>query len=46
MTKKEMSGFKVAGIIKRSDFAVGAGFPAPMLSDEINIIADLEFSKE
>ena len=46
MTKKEMSGFKVTGIIKRSDFGIGGGFPAPMLGDEVNIIADLEFSKE
>jgi polyisoprenoid-binding protein YceI len=46
MTKKEMCGFKVTGKIKRSDFGIGAGFPAPMLADEVSIIADLEFSKE
>jgi len=46
MTKKEMIGFKVTGKIKRSDFGVGAGFPAPMLSDEVKLIADLEFSKD
>jgi polyisoprenoid-binding protein YceI len=46
MTKKEMSGFKVTGKIKRSDFGIGAGFPAPMLGDDVNLIADLEFSKD
>jgi len=46
MTKKEMSGFKVTGKIKRSDFGIGTGFPAPMLSDDVNLIADLEFSKD
>lgn len=46
MTKKEMSGFKVTGIIKRSDFGIGTNFPAPMLSDEVKLIADLEFSKD
>ncbi len=46
MTKKEMSGFKVTGAIKRSDFGIGNSFPAPMLSDVVNLIADLEFSKE
>jgi polyisoprenoid-binding protein YceI len=46
MSKKEMSGFKVTGTIKRSDFGIGGNFPAPMLADEVNIIADLEFSKD
>ncbi len=46
MSKKTMAGFKVTGAIKRSDFGVGPGIPAPMLSDEIQLLADLEFSKE
>jgi polyisoprenoid-binding protein YceI len=46
MTKIPTSGFQVTGTIKRSDFALGAGFPAPMLSDEVRIKADGEFSKQ
>lgn len=43
--KKTVAGFKVTGVVKRSDFGVGAGFPAPGLSDEVNLIADLELGK-
>ncbi len=43
MSKKQTAGFTVTGVIKRSDFAVGNGFPAPMISDEVRIKADGEF---
>lgn len=43
MSKKQTAGFQVSGIIKRSDFNVGPGFPAPMISDEVRIKADGEF---
>lgn len=43
MSKKPTAGFQVTGTIKRSDFNVGAGFPAPMISDEVRIKADGEF---
>ncbi len=43
MSKATTAGFQLEGVIKRSDFAVGAGFPAPMLSDEVRIKADGEF---
>jgi len=46
MSKKPTAGFQVTGTIKRSDFNLGAGFPAPMLSDEVTIKADGEFSKD
>ncbi len=46
MNKKPTSGFKVSGVIKRSDFNLGSGFPAPMISDEVKIVADGEFVKE
>ncbi len=45
MSKAPTSGFQVTGTIKRSDFNLGAGFPAPMLSDEVKIKADGEFVK-
>ncbi len=43
MSKKPTVGFQVSGTIKRSDFGIGAGFPAPMISDEVRIKADGEF---
>lgn len=43
MSKKQTAGFQVSGTIKRSDFNVGAKFPAPMISDEVRIKADGEF---
>ena len=46
MSKAPTSGFQVTGSIKRSDFNLGSGFPAPMLSDEVQIKADGEFSKQ
>lgn len=45
-TNKSTSGFQLTGIIKRSDFNVGAKFPAPILSDEVKIKADGEFKSE
>lgn len=45
-SKKTVAGFKVTGTIKRSDFGIGAGFPAPMLSDEVNLLADLELARD
>lgn len=46
MSKKPTSGFQLTGTIKRSDFNLGSGFPAPMLSDEVKIIANGEFVKQ
>jgi polyisoprenoid-binding protein YceI len=44
-TKSSTSGFQLTGTIKRSDFGVGPKFPAPILSDEVQIKADGEFIK-
>ncbi len=38
-----VAGIQIKGTIKRSDFGVGAGFPPPMISDEVRIKADGEF---
>jgi polyisoprenoid-binding protein YceI len=46
MSKKDVVGFKITGMIKRSDFGVGATFPAPMLSDEVMLMANGEFGKK
>ena len=43
MSKKQTAGFQITGVIKRSDFAIGEKFPAPMISDEVRIKADGEF---
>ncbi|WP_336518263.1 YceI family protein [Pollutibacter soli] len=43
MSKKQTAGFQITGTIKRSDFNVGPGFPAQMISDEVQIKADGEF---
>jgi polyisoprenoid-binding protein YceI len=45
MSKKPTSGFQVTGTIKRSDFGIGEKFGAPMISDEVRIKADGEFTK-
>ena len=43
MSKKQTAGFQITGVIKRSDFAIGEKFPAPMISNEVRIKADGEF---
>ena len=43
MSKQKTTGFKATGVIKRSDFNLGNGFPPPMISDEVRIEADGEF---
>ncbi len=40
-----VAGIQITGEIKRSDFNVGPGFPAPMISDKVIIKADGEFGK-
>ncbi|HZH88762.1 MAG TPA: YceI family protein [Chitinophagaceae bacterium] len=40
------AGFQLTGTLKRSDFNVGPKFPAPMISDEVQIKADGEFIKK
>ncbi len=42
---KTVAGFKISGIIKRSDFAIGGAFANIMLGDEITISANGEFVK-
>ncbi len=45
MSKKQTAGFQITGTIKRSDFNVGDKFPAAMVSDEVRIKADGEFTQ-
>lgn len=45
MNKKPVAGFKIRGTIKRTDFGIGAGTPNAIVSDEVNIIANVEADK-
>lgn len=45
MTKKALTGFKVTGTIKRTDFGIAVSTPANMLGDEVNIVANAQFVK-
>lgn len=45
-SKEMISGFAITGTINRSDFNLGAGFPEPMLSDEVKIEVDGEFIQQ
>jgi polyisoprenoid-binding protein YceI len=45
MNKKATAGFRLTGIVKRSDFNIGGGFPDAAISDEVRIKADGEFVK-
>lgn len=45
MNNKTTAGFQLSGTIKRSDFNVGSGFPSAVVSDEVRIQADGEFTK-
>lgn len=42
-TKKVITAFKISGVVKRSEHNVAVGFPG--LSDEVNLLADLEFAR-
>jgi polyisoprenoid-binding protein YceI len=46
MSKKTMAGFTVTGNVKRSDFGVGASMPEAMLSENVKLKANFEFSKD
>ena len=44
--KKKLAAFKVGGIIKRSDFGIGAGTPVAVVGDEVTLNAKTEFYKD
>ena len=46
MNKKEVAGFKITGMIKRSDFGIGSSMPAAMIGEEVSIIANAELVKK
>jgi len=42
---KTSAGFKVTGIIKRTDFGIAPNFPATAVSDDVMLNANVEFVK-
>ncbi|MDP4254574.1 MAG: YceI family protein, partial [Bacteroidota bacterium] len=46
MTKKQVAGFKVTGVIKRSDFGIAPSMPSNFLGDEVALNALTEFTKD
>jgi polyisoprenoid-binding protein YceI len=45
-TKKPIAGFKITGIIKRTDFGIAPALPSVMVSDDVNLLANAEFAKD
>lgn len=45
MSKKDDAGFKLTGVIKRTDFNIVSKYLSAMISDEVTIKADGEFAK-
>jgi polyisoprenoid-binding protein YceI len=45
MNKKTVAGFRIKGNIKRKDFGVGSGTPTMVVSDEVEIDANVELNK-
>lgn len=45
-SKSSTAGFQLTGVLKRSDFGIGSGFPYSAISDEVTIKADGEFKKK
>jgi len=46
VTKKTIVGFKISGLILRSDFGIGLTFPNAMIGDEVTLDANAEFTKD
>lgn len=46
MSQKNTFGFKITGMVKRSDFGIGPKFNDAFISENVSIIADAEFTKD
>lgn len=46
MTKKTIAGFKITGMLKRTDFGIGSSYPSAMIGNEVSIIAHGEFGQD
>ena len=45
-SKKEIMGFRIKGAIKRTDFGIGGSMGDAMLSNKVNINANIEFNSK
>ena len=46
MNNKPTAGFQVTGIVKRTDYKLGAKYPNITISNDVKIIANVEFSPD
>jgi len=46
MNKQTVAGFKITGIVKRSDFAIGTSMADNLIGNEVSIVANAEFIKK
>jgi len=44
--QKDIAGFKITGVVNRKDFGISSSSPNAMLSDEVILTANAEFSLE
>jgi polyisoprenoid-binding protein YceI len=44
MSKAKDAGFQITGVVKRSDFKLGAQYPDAIISDNITLKANAEFA--
>ena len=44
--QKDIAGFKITGVLNRKDFGISSSSPNAMLSDEVILTANAEFSQE
>lgn len=45
-SKKAIAGFRITGTLNRSDFGIGPDTPSAIVSDEVQIVCNAEFSKD
>jgi polyisoprenoid-binding protein YceI len=46
MTKKTVAGFRVSGVVKRSDFGISPATPPELLSNDVVIRANVQFEQQ
>ena len=46
MNKQAITGFKITGVVKRSDFGIGTSMASNLLGEEVTIVANTEFVKK
>ncbi len=45
-TQQPIAGFKISGTLNRKDFGIGMSAPGAVLSEEVTLLANAEFSKK